>query len=153
MLSEAQGVLMARNTTHTVEKENQIIEAVSNGIPLAQAVKKIGIGLTTWYDWTYKDATLAERFARARISGHEIIATQTLEIADETPPLTERGGIDPGYVSWQKNRIWTRMQLLAKWDPKRYGEKLTVAGDENSPLKIEKIERVIVDQSGQKTMD
>ena len=141
---------MPRITNHTAEKENQIIDAVSNGIPLAQAVKKVGIGLTTWYDWTYKDQALAERFARARISGHEIIATQTLEIADEAPPLTERGGIDPGYVSWQKNRIWTRMQLLSKWDPKRYGDKLTVAGDQDSPLKIEKIERVIVDQATQK---
>ena len=141
---------MPRITNHTAEKENQIIEAVSNGIPLAQAVKKAGIGLTTWYDWTYKDSELAERFARARISGHEIIATQTLEIADEAPPLTERGGIDPGYVSWQKNRIWTRLQLLSKWDPKRYGDKLTVAGDQDSPLKIEKIERVIVDQATQK---
>lgn len=141
---------MARNANNTTEKENQIIEYVSNGIPLAQAVKKVGIGLTTWYDWTYKDPVLAERFARARISGHEIIATQTLEIADESPPLTDRGSIDPGFVSWQKNRIWTRMQLLSKWDPKRYGDKLTVAGDQDSPLKIEKIERVIVDQAGQK---
>lgn len=143
---------MGRKTSHTSEKENQIIELVSSGIPLTQAVKKVGIGLTTWYDWTYANPELAEKFARARIAGHEIIATQTLEIADESPPLTDRGGIDPGYVSWQKNRIWTRMQLLSKWDPKRYGDRLTVAGDENSPLKIEKIERVIVDQS-QSTKD
>jgi hypothetical protein len=135
---------MARVSTYTEIKANEILDCLSNGIPLAQAVKKVGIGLTTWYDWTYADAALAERFARARAAGHDIIATSTLEIADEQPPLTERGSVDPGFVAWQKNRIWTRLQLLAKWDPKRYGDKVTVGGDADNPLKIERIERVVV---------
>jgi len=40
-----------------------------------------------------------------------------------------------------------------KLAPKRYGEKLEISGDQDSPLKIEKIERVIVDQSSQKKTD
>jgi hypothetical protein len=135
---------MGRPSIFTPEKASSIIDCVSNGIPLAQAVKKNGVGLHTWYDWVAKDAELSARFARARASGHEIIATETLAIADEQPPLTERGGVDPGFVAWQKNRIWTRMQLLAKWDPKRYGDKVTVGGDSDNPLKIERIERVVV---------
>ena len=135
---------MGRVSSYTDAKANEILDCVSNGIPLAQAVKKVGIGLTTWYDWTYADSALAERFARARSAGHDIIATSTLEIADEQPPLTDRGSVDPGFVAWQKNRIWTRLQLLAKWDPKRYGDKVTVGGDSENPLKIERIERVVV---------
>tara|TARA_R110000868_G_scaffold123352_1_gene326780 strand:- start:120 stop:575 length:456 start_codon:yes stop_codon:yes gene_type:complete len=131
-------------SSYTDEKADVIIECLSNGMPLAQAVKKLGIGLTTWYDWTYADKALAERFARAREAGHDVIATDALAIADEPPPSTDRGGVDPGYVAWQKNRIWTRLQLLSKWDPKRYGEKVTVGGDANSPIKIERIERVVV---------
>ncbi|HSG61484.1 MAG TPA: hypothetical protein VLA24_08620 [Pseudomonadales bacterium] len=131
-------------SSYTDEKANEIIDCLSNGIPLAQAVKKVGIGLTTWYDWTYANDQLAERFARAREAGHDVIATDTLAIADEPPPTTQNGGTDSGYVAWQKNRIWTRLQLLAKWDPKRYGDKLTVGGDSNNPLKIERIERVVV---------
>lgn len=135
---------MGRVSTFTPEKADAIIECVSTGIPLAQAVKKVGMGLVTWYDWMKVHPELAERFARARASGHEIIATETLAIADEQPPLTERGGVDPGFVAWQKNRIWTRMQLLAKWDPKRYGDKVTIGGDSDNPLKIERIERVVI---------
>lgn len=135
---------MGRVSTYTDSKANEIIDCLSNGIPLAQAVKKVGIGLTTWYDWTYANAELAERFARAREAGHEIIATDTLAIADEPPPSTDRGGVDAGYVAWQKNRIWTRLQLLAKWNPKKYGDKVTVGGDSDNPLKIERIERVVV---------
>lgn len=135
---------MGRVSTYTETKANEIIDCLSNGIPLAQAVKKVGIGLTTWYDWTYANPELAERFSRAREAGHDVIATDTLAIADEPPPTTQNGGTDSGYVAWQKNRIWTRLQLLAKWDPKRYGDKLTVGGDSNNPLKIERIERVVV---------
>jgi hypothetical protein len=47
-------------------------------------------------------------------------------------------------VSWQKNRVWARLQLLAKWDPKRYGDKLELSGDQQNPLAIQTIERVIV---------
>ena len=131
-------------SSYTEEKANAILSDVSNGIPLAQVVKKVGIGLTTWYDWTYADKELAERFARAREAGHDMIATDALAIADEAPPVTQNGGTDSGYVAWQKNRIWTRLQLLSKWDPKRYGDKVTVGGDANNPIKIERIERVVV---------
>lgn len=135
---------MGRISSYTETKANEILDYVSNGVPLAQAVKKVGMGLTTWYDWTYANPELAERFARARIAGYDIIATDTLAIADEPPPSNERGGVDPGYVAWQKNRIWTRLQLLSKWDPKRYGDKVTVGGDSDNPLKIERIERVVI---------
>ena len=131
-------------SSYTDEKANQILDDLSNGVPLAQAVKKIGVGLSTWYDWTYENKELAGRFARAREAGHDVIATDALAIADEAPPCNPNGGTDSGYVAWQKNRIWTRLQLLAKWDPKRYGDKVTVGGDANNPLKIERIERVVV---------
>jgi hypothetical protein len=41
------------------------------------------------------------------------------------------GSVDNGDVADKKLRIWTRMQLLAKWSPNKYGEKLdvTTGGD------------------------
>ena len=91
--------MMGRVSTYTDSKANEIIDCVSNGIPLAQAVKKVGMGLATWYDWMNANPELAGRFARAREAGHEIIATDALAIADEAPPSNERGGVDPGYGS------------------------------------------------------
>ena len=78
---------------------------------------------TKVYDWMIKDEQFSERIAQARARGHDAIAETALEIADEPPPSDATGKSDAGYVAWQKNRIWTRMQLLAKWSPKKYGER------------------------------
>ena len=34
----------------------------------------------------------------------------------------------------RKLQIWTRLQLLAKWNPTKYGDRTTLAGDKNNPL-------------------
>lgn len=76
----------------------------------------------TVYGWIDKYPDFGQRFARARQIGFDSIADECFEIADEVAPVDDRGRTDAGYVSWQKNRIWTRTQLLAKWDRKRYGD-------------------------------
>jgi hypothetical protein len=75
------------------------------------------------YRWINEDEELQKRFARARELGHDAIAEECFDIADEQPPSDLLGRKDAAHVSWQKNRIWTRLQLLAKWNPKKYGDK------------------------------
>lgn len=74
------------------------------------------------YDWLKKDEAFALRFARAREVGHEAIAEEALALADEPPPKVD-GRVDHGYVAWVKTRVWTRLQLLSKWNPGRYGDR------------------------------
>ncbi len=116
-----------RQGKRTPEIVEAIIQAVSNGEPLAPAVRAKGVGLTTWYDWCAADAALAERIARAREIGEEIIAADTLAIVDTEPErtATEHGDkVDAGHVAWLKNRAEQRLKLLAKWNPKKWGEKV-----------------------------
>jgi hypothetical protein len=40
-------------------------------------------------------------------------------------------------VQWQKAKAEIGLKLLAKWNPKRYGDRVQLAGDADSPLKIE----------------
>jgi hypothetical protein len=37
----------------------------------------------------------------------------------------------------RKLQIETRLKLLAKWNPKKYGDRTTLAGDAEAPIKIE----------------
>jgi hypothetical protein len=44
--------------------------------------------------------------------------------------------IDSAHVAWLKNRAEQRMKLLAKWNPKKYGDRLALAGDKENPLEV-----------------
>lgn len=56
--------------------------------------------------------------ARARSAGFDAIAQDSLLIAEGAIPV----GKGPGDVQRDKLRVDTRLKLLAKWDPKRYGD-------------------------------
>lgn len=128
---------MPRFTVRSPAVEDEIVRRIADGEPLASICRDDHMpGLTTVWEWSKKDADLAERIARAREAGHDVIAAGALAIADEPPPMTDRG-VDSGHVAWAKNRIWTRLQLLAKWDPKRYGDRVELAGDAKSPLTVQ----------------
>ena len=95
-------------------------------------------------DWTEKRREFSAEFARARARGFDAIAEETVRIADDARnDWMERN--DPGnpgfalngeHVQRSKLRIETRLKLLAKWDPNRYGDRTTIAGDPKSPLGI-----------------
>lgn len=134
-------------------KAEAICERIANGEPLRQICRDPEMpGKSTFYEWLDADPELAGRFARARARGHDEIAEETLEIADDgrndyVERISADGSaqkvFDPEHVQRSKLRIETRLKLLAKWDPKRYGEKvdLAVTGE----LKVESITRRIID--------
>jgi hypothetical protein len=83
---------------------------------------------------------LSIAIARAREIGQDAIAEQIWldMIAEPERILSEGGGrVDSGYVQWQKAKAEIGLKLLAKWNPKRYGDKVTMAGDAENPVKVE----------------
>lgn len=103
----------------------------------------------TVYGWMASDKGFAARIAHARDVGFDAIGEEALEIADDgtndwIERENERTGrtetvLDNEHVQRSKLRIETRLKLLAKWCPKRYGEKLTteLTGPDGGPLQIE----------------
>jgi hypothetical protein len=94
------------------------------------------------YNWIEADPDFAGRVAQARQMGFDHIAESTLAIIDERPEraVTKDGTrVDSGFVAWQKNRADHRLKLLAKWDPKRYGDKqdVSVGNREGETFKTE----------------
>lgn len=119
---------------------DQIIERVSNGEPLAAVCRDIGLGLTTWYDWVAAREGISESIARAREAGFDMIAADALRIADTPLEGTETEESESGLkikkgdmLGHRKLQIETRLKLLAKWDPKRYGEKMAIGGADDLP--------------------
>lgn len=81
----------------------------------------------TVLDWAEQDNEIAACIARAREIGFDAIADSTFTIADDgsNDTYTDEDGetkINQDIVARSKLRIWTRLQLLAKWCPKRYAD-------------------------------
>jgi hypothetical protein len=86
------------------------------------------------------DPAFSVAIARAREMGFDQIALDALAIADATEQDTVRTKDgerpDTEWISRSKLRVETRLKLLAKWDPKRYGELIKHGNADGSNLDI-----------------
>jgi hypothetical protein len=123
---------MGAQTTYTEEKAAEIVERISTGETLRAICRDDHMpAWRTVYDWIESNKSFAAAIARARELGFDAIAEETIEMLDEAPERCETqfgNKVDPGHVQWQKNRAEQRLKLLAKWSPKKYGDKIEIAG-------------------------
>jgi len=120
---------------------NEIIDWIAHGNTLRSYCRlKNKPNWRTIYNWLEKDQDdFFARFAHARDMGADAIAEECLEIIDSPPPLCGSEGntrLDPAAVQMQKNRVEARLKLLAKWNPKKYGEKVGVEAKGDISLTI-----------------
>lgn len=105
---------------------------------------------TTVYDWIEGDEAFSLRIARARKLGFDAIAEEALSIAD-TPVMgeeSEKSGknikIKRGdMLGHRKLQVETRLKLLAKWCPEKYGERtaMELTGASGGPVQISETDR------------
>lgn len=139
-------------TKRTPEVEAEILRRLSSGEPLTWICRDEGMpSATTWRVWCREDEGLGIAHARARDDGFDAIAEQCIEIAEDGTNdymLTQHGPqLNAEHVQRSKLRVETRLKLLAKWDPKRYGDKLQQehTGPGGGPVQVEEVRRTIVD--------
>lgn len=119
---------MGRPSIYTEAIIQEVCERLSTGEPLAQICRDEHMpGVTTLHTWGKERPEVAEAIARAREEGEDVIASDVLSIIDAPPRMvaTMHGeAIDSGDVANRKLRAEYRLKLLAKWNPKKWGEKL-----------------------------
>ena len=102
-----------------------VCEQIAKGVTMADICRQAGMpDRQTIYEWSVADADFALRIARARDEGADVIAEQSLAIVDAPPERGPDGRIDAGSVAHAKLRAEHRLKLLAKWSPKKYGDKI-----------------------------
>ena len=138
----------------------QICVRLATGEPLAQICRDEGMPADrTVRLWCQEDTAIAAAIARAREMGEDALAEQCLEIADDARnDWMERQGEDGGegwrlngdHVQRSKLRIETRLKLLAKWNPKKYGDKVSaeLSGPAGGPIQLAAVDltRLTTDQ-------
>lgn len=112
-----------------------IAEYVSDGMTLTSAARTVGVPVRTVYSWINASERFAQMMEQARLDGYDAIADQVVQIADDTDndyvEGTDRFGrpkimLDKEHIQRSKLRAEVRMKLLAKWHPKKYGDKLEI---------------------------
>jgi hypothetical protein len=122
-----------------VELEAEILAWIGAGKPLREYCRQDGKpSYRTVYDWLDKDSEFSSRFAHARDLGEDQISQECLEIADDdSKDLAGELGIPNAVaVNRAKLRIETRLKLLAKWNPKKYGDKIAHTGEDGGPVQF-----------------
>ena len=83
--------------------------------------------------WRNEDPAFGDLFARAREAGFDVIAEEALAIADAPKSgkivTVDKDGkkvVTEDMLGHRKLQVETRLKLLAKWSPKKYGDKIDV---------------------------
>lgn len=131
---------------NTPQLQEELLDWIASGKTLRAFCRQEGKpAWRTVYDWLAADEDFAARIARARDIGADAIAEEALQIAD-TPQegvttTTDALGVKEvreDMLGHRKLQVDTRLKLLAKWNPKKYGEKIdhTLGAPGGGPLVI-----------------
>lgn len=141
---------MSKKSSYTKEAGKIICDGLAAGRSLLSICTESGISYEAARNWERDIEQHRTDSLRAREIGCHALAEGCLEIADDARnDWMETNANDN--AGWRANgeniqrsrlRIDTRLRLLGKWLPKVYGEKVALAGDPDSPIKIE---RIVVD--------
>lgn len=149
---------MGRKTIYSEAIAEAILGQLEKGTPLAEICRQDGMpAVRTVNDWAATDPAFGARFARARVEGWDAIAADCVRIADdETKDVIAdgKGGVmqNSTAAARARLRIETRLKLLAKWDPKRYGERIQIEEAVETKL-LGRADAVAALRSGAVTVD
>lgn len=134
-----------RPSSYTEECAQEICDRLTAGEPLSQICRDDHMpSVRTVYSWKAVHEDFSTRIAHAREDGHDYIAAECLSIADETnnDTINTENGDRPNaeWIARSKLRIWTRLELLKKWDPKRYGDSQKIDINDVTPRTPEQVE-------------
>jgi len=138
---------IGRPSDYTQEIANQVCHRLAGGESLRSITEDPTMpSRQTIYTWMNARPSFLDQYVRAREEQAESMADEIVAIADETPdtaPVFDKDGnqlaikLDSSYIQWQKNRIDARKWTAAKLRPKKYGDRIVHAGDDENPVVLE----------------
>lgn len=117
-----------------------VLQGMRDGLSAFKACQAAGVPQSTFNRWVDADAKLAEDYAHAREDLIERMANEVLDLADSEVPETGDGKRDWQAIQQRKLQVDSRKWLLSKLAPKKYGDRLELAGDKENPLQVQTID-------------
>lgn len=133
------------------EIKDQLVDWLSEGRTLKDFCRQPKMpNYRTIYNWIDADDHFRASIAHARDMGYDVIAEEALQIADTMhlgrKVVTASGAkenentitvTEEDMLGHRKLQIETRLKLLAKWNPKKFGDSTTIKGSDTDPLVAE----------------
>jgi len=146
---------MGRPTDFTQDLADTICERIADGESLRAICSEPEMpNKATVFRWLGKDPAFSDQYARARDEQAETLFDEILDIADDgRNDWMEKHASDGSVGGWIENgeairrsvmRIDARKWMAGKLKPKKYSEKMVLAGDADNPVVVQAIERRIV---------
>lgn len=122
---------MGRKSKYNDKDAAEIVSRLSKGEPLTIICRDDWLPCDdTVRNWADNNPEFARDIASARVRGFDAIALECLSIADSPNQTVNPETLEIEVRDTQRDRlrVETRLKLLAKWDPKRYGDKVALVG-------------------------
>lgn len=131
---------MGRPSDYSDELAAEICSRLASGKPLTKICADESMPCqSTVYLWLKKQDGFSEMYARARDDQADTLADEMLEIADDATrdvTKTEDGDVfNSEHVQRSRLRVDTRKWIASKLKPKKYGDKVSVGGDGEAPIR------------------
>jgi hypothetical protein len=113
----------------TKELEQEIVDWIASGKTLREFCRQdTKPSHDAVYDHEKLSTEFKQRIACAREQGEDVIAQECLEIADDGSNdwVESKFGpqVNQEHIQRSRLRVDTRLKLLAKWNPRKYGERI-----------------------------
>lgn len=95
---------------------------------MVDAIKAEGVPMGTFYGWLEDEQSLSEMYARARESRGELLAEEIIAIADTANDRNANA---------VRVKVDARKWCAARMAPKRWGDRIEVAGSKEQPLQVQ----------------
>lgn len=132
---------MGRPSTFTKEMADTICDRIASGRSIRAICREDedmpSVG--TVMRWLADSESFQQQYARAREEQADTLADEIVAISDERETVTKDDGavvFDSTAVARNRLRVDARKWVASKLKPKKYGEKLALAGDDESPLVV-----------------
>lgn len=117
-----------RPSTYTKEKAHEICSLIAQGLSVIKIAQRDDMPEErTIYLWLSRHEEFVQEYARAREQQADVYSQEIVDIADSATP--------EDYMV-AKLRADARKWAASKLAPKKYGDRMALAGDEKAPLTV-----------------
>lgn len=132
---------VGRPTRYDSKLAAEICVRIANGEALRQICMEEGMPVqSTVYLWLSRFEDFSEMYTKAREDQADTLADEIHAIADQMPmQTTDKEGntkFDSAYINWMRLRIDSRKWTASKLKPRKYGDRVELAGDKDNPLHV-----------------